>query len=277
MKVQVYGSGCEKCKKLAANVQTAAETLGVRIELEKVTDINAITDAGIMMTPALAVDGRIVSVGKVLSPEDAAKFLKPSACSCGGTCEVKEAAAPEPEKPSCGCGGSAPAEESGSCCCCGGGKNGKKILTAVLLLFVVASVAFMAVREINDRKTAGASAETAVKSPVPASKNVLSVYYFHGTRRCVTCSKIEQLARAAMESGFAGAVKKGELVFRSVNVDEQANAHFVNDFKLASSTVVMERNGKFEKFDDVWNLVGEPEKFTAYLQKGAAKMMEASR
>ena len=84
MKIQVYGSGCDKCKKLAANVETAARNLGLEIELEKVTDIAAITDAGILMTPALAVDGKIVSSGKVLSSEELEKRLNDKPCSCGG-------------------------------------------------------------------------------------------------------------------------------------------------------------------------------------------------
>ena len=64
MKMQIYGSGCDKCRKLAANAETAARKLGIEIELEKVSDINAITDAGVMMTPALAINGKVVSSGK---------------------------------------------------------------------------------------------------------------------------------------------------------------------------------------------------------------------
>ena len=81
MKIQVLGSGCDKCKKLAANAQEAAAKLGLDCEIEKITDINKITEFGVMMTPALVVDGKVVCVGKVLSPDEIGAFLKPAPCS----------------------------------------------------------------------------------------------------------------------------------------------------------------------------------------------------
>jgi small redox-active disulfide protein 2 len=65
-KIQVLGSGCPKCQKLAANVEQAAKDLGIEFEIEKVTDINEIMSYGVMMTPALVVDGDVKSVGKVV-------------------------------------------------------------------------------------------------------------------------------------------------------------------------------------------------------------------
>jgi small redox-active disulfide protein 2 len=65
MRLQVLGTGCPKCKQLAANVEAAAEELGLDCELEKVTDINEILKFGVMMTPALAVDGEVKVAGRV--------------------------------------------------------------------------------------------------------------------------------------------------------------------------------------------------------------------
>jgi small redox-active disulfide protein 2 len=65
MKIQILGTGCPKCKKLAENAEAAAKALGVAYTLEKVTDINQIMSFGVMMTPALAVDGVVKVVGKV--------------------------------------------------------------------------------------------------------------------------------------------------------------------------------------------------------------------
>jgi len=64
-KLQILGTGCPKCKKLAENTEAAAKALGIEYELEKVTDINEIMKMGVMMTPALAIDGEIKVVGKV--------------------------------------------------------------------------------------------------------------------------------------------------------------------------------------------------------------------
>ncbi len=69
MKIQILGTGCPKCKKLAENAEAAARELGIDYELVKVTDINEIMEFGVMMTPALAVDGQVKVVGKVPGPQ----------------------------------------------------------------------------------------------------------------------------------------------------------------------------------------------------------------
>lgn len=75
IKFQVLGSGCAKCKTLGQHAEAAAKALGLEYELEKVTDMNAIIDAGVMTTPALAVDGEVKSAGRVLSVEEIKKLL----------------------------------------------------------------------------------------------------------------------------------------------------------------------------------------------------------
>jgi small redox-active disulfide protein 2 len=74
-KLQVLGTGCAKCLALAANTEAAAKELGIAYELEKVTELNRIMSFGVMMTPALAVDGVVKVVGKVLSPADIKKLI----------------------------------------------------------------------------------------------------------------------------------------------------------------------------------------------------------
>ena len=74
-KIQILGTGCPKCMKLTANAQEAAKQAGIEYEIEKVTEINKIMNFGVMMTPALAIDGEVKSVGKVLSAEEIKKLL----------------------------------------------------------------------------------------------------------------------------------------------------------------------------------------------------------
>ena len=74
-KIQILGTGCPKCKKLAENAAAAATALGIEYELEKVTDINRIMAFGVMMTPALAVDGEVKLVGKVPDVESVKALL----------------------------------------------------------------------------------------------------------------------------------------------------------------------------------------------------------
>ena len=76
MKLQVLGTGCPKCKKLAELTEAAAQELGIAYELEKVTDINEIMACGVMMTPALAIDGEVKVVGKVPALEEIKELLR---------------------------------------------------------------------------------------------------------------------------------------------------------------------------------------------------------
>ena len=74
-KIQILGTGCAKCKKLADNAETAARELTLEFEMEKVTDINEMMKYGVMMTPALVVDGEVKVVGKVPSADEIKKML----------------------------------------------------------------------------------------------------------------------------------------------------------------------------------------------------------
>jgi small redox-active disulfide protein 2 len=74
-KIQILGTGCPKCKKLAENAEVAAKELNLEFEVEKVTDINEMMKFGVMMTPALVVDGQVKFVGKVPSPDEIKHML----------------------------------------------------------------------------------------------------------------------------------------------------------------------------------------------------------
>jgi len=74
-KIQILGTGCPKCKKLSENAEAAAKDLGIEYSLDKVTEINEIMKFGVMMTPALAIDGQVKSAGKVVPPNEIKKML----------------------------------------------------------------------------------------------------------------------------------------------------------------------------------------------------------
>jgi len=74
-KIQILGTGCPKCKALTANAEQAAKEAGIEYEIEKVQDINDIISFGVMSTPALAVDGKVLFTGKVLSAEEIKKLI----------------------------------------------------------------------------------------------------------------------------------------------------------------------------------------------------------
>jgi len=74
-KIQILGTGCPKCKKLTEDAEAAAKALGIEYTLEKVTGINDIMKFGVMITPALVVDGVVKAAGRVPSSDEIKKML----------------------------------------------------------------------------------------------------------------------------------------------------------------------------------------------------------
>ncbi|MFP3904350.1 MAG: thioredoxin family protein [Armatimonadota bacterium] len=76
MKIQILGTGCPKCKKLAANAEEAIANTGLDAEIEKIEKLPEIMEFGVMTTPALAIDGEVKAKGKVLSAEQIQDLLE---------------------------------------------------------------------------------------------------------------------------------------------------------------------------------------------------------
>ena len=74
-RIQILGTGCGKCEKLTANAEAAASELGIEYEIEKVKDLGEIMKFGVMLTPALAINGAVKTVGKVPSTDEIKKML----------------------------------------------------------------------------------------------------------------------------------------------------------------------------------------------------------
>jgi small redox-active disulfide protein 2 len=76
MKIEIFGTGCPKCKTTEKNVRKAVEELGIQAEILKVEDLHQIIDRGVMMTPAVFIDGEAKIVGRVPSPDELKKLLQ---------------------------------------------------------------------------------------------------------------------------------------------------------------------------------------------------------
>ena len=236
MDIKIYGSGCAKCVTLAENVKTALAGSDIAASVEKVSDIDAIVSRGILTSPALEIDGEIVSSGRILSPDEIRKLIPGASAPADDATRSKSSAV-------------------------------RHIVAAALVLFAFAGIVWPIMRDRN------AAQSTAAQPAPPSTKNVTTLYYFHGTQRCVTCNKIEAQTRAVAETKFAAALADGTLRFKSVNVDEPANEHFVSDFQLTSGTVVVRRGTDYKRLDDVWKLVHDEAAFTRYIQDGVAAML----
>ncbi|MFH1066755.1 MAG: nitrophenyl compound nitroreductase subunit ArsF family protein [bacterium] len=117
--------------------------------------------------------------------------------------------------------------------------------------------------------------ETTASKPI----SQVVVYYFHGTLRCPSCHLIEQYAKETVERDFAGQLSSGRAVFKIINVEEKGNEHFTNDYQLYTKSVVVSlvKNGKEEKWKnlkEVWPLLRNKEKFSAYVKDEVGKYLK---
>ncbi len=76
MKIEILGTGCAKCKRLEENTRKAVEELGIDAEIAKIEDISEISTRGVMMTPALAIDGKTKSKGELLNTEQIKELIQ---------------------------------------------------------------------------------------------------------------------------------------------------------------------------------------------------------
>ncbi len=98
------------------------------------------------------------------------------------------------------------------------------------------------------------------------------VYYFHSTQRCATCRAIESQAYGALQSGFAEAVKSGEIVWKVANYEDNANAGLTDHFDIQASVVVLAKMGdgeivQWKRLDEVWALRDDEPAFAAFMHR----------
>jgi len=156
----------------------------------------------------------------------------------------------------------------------------KSIVSTVLLLFVAASLVYV---------VAGGRREAAAPAPEPgvaqantddAAASRVVAYYFHGTIRCRTCLAIEASARDVLEAEFPDRFAAGSLEWRSVDMEDPDNEHFVKEFELASGSLVLaeERGGtvtRWKNLEEVWTLIGE-DGFDDYVARNTRAFLNAT-
>ncbi len=155
----------------------------------------------------------------------------------------------------------------------------KKVVTALLLLFVAGGIAWVGVRA--SRKAKAPAPQVGVENPSAAPGSVedrVVVYYFHGRVRCVSCNKIEALAKKTIGEGFASDLKAGRLAQVVVDVDQAGNEHFVKDYALSGSAVVLVdgragSGGRWKNLPDVWTLLDDEAAFSKYIRENVSAIL----
>ena len=262
IKIQVLGTGCAKCADLAQNAESAAKAAGVEYELEKVTDVQQIMKFGVLSTPALVVDGKVVSSGKRLSSAEIAPFLKPaggvaavpvSACCSSGCCCSPAAEAKPAAKAACDCdctskGGTQPCScasgtgAAGSGCCCSGGGRGSSLRLWLFPLIALAVAGVLLLKEKNkpvEPTTKPAMAAVGVRSTgelraVKALPKLVDL----GAIGCKPCVIMDGVLEE-LRKGYAG---KLEVEFINVKTEPEKTATY--KIGLIPTQVWLDASGK---------------------------------
>lgn len=182
----------------------------------------------------------------------------------------------------------------------------KSATTLILLVFVAASVVYLVVGGSGGAEgvtaeairpgpsptaTTGVPVEGAGMEPVatkpPAAETAeaetdgrhVVVYYFHRTQRCRTCLAMQAYTQQALEEGLEDVLESGALEWREVNVDQPGNEHFVNEYDLYASALVMveEEGGRVlrsKKLEQIWQLARDEWKFKEFVRDEALAYLE---
>jgi hypothetical protein len=151
----------------------------------------------------------------------------------------------------------------------------RKIPTIILLVFIGASIIYL----IFDR--IGTSPEVGVGDTITAVDipQLIKAYYFHATKRCRTCLEIERLADDVVTAEFRDDLDAGTITWDIVNYESPGNEHFVEDYGLMYSSLILVKyeNGRetgWTNLEKVWDLVWQPEAFSAYVSDEIRSLLD---
>jgi hypothetical protein len=156
-------------------------------------------------------------------------------------------------------------------------KKNTVIIRVALLAFVAVAIGYMFLRDRGSSSTEAATKTATAPSPGGAS---FVAYYFHGTRRCVTCRAIEAQAQEAITTRFAEELRQGRLKWAAINLEDIGNDHYATDFGVTGSTLVIAqvsrgRPARFAKLEKVWQLVHDKPAFMDYVAAEVTAFMKA--
>jgi hypothetical protein len=151
--------------------------------------------------------------------------------------------------------------------------NAKSIIRMGLLTVIGIAVGSWAMKEFGPAQALGNAAKS-----MPRADGV-TVINFHGEKRCRTCIAIGKMARKTLDEEFAVEEKAGKVRWEQINYDEPANAHFVKDYSLVSSTVLVTlwkdgKEVKWTRLDAVWDHVGDEPVFRSYVAQGVRDLLK---
>lgn len=243
--ITIYGPGCARCEELELRTRQAVNALSGQYTVRHEHDAAAIAAAGVLSTPALELDGKLLLSGKVPNLRELQALL---------STEVP-ASSDSPSEGACSCG-----------CACGCRKRsnfGKKLLVGA----VVTLVAIGVIKYLNHQQR---EQEAAVPAHA-AEQGVRAVYYTFGPR-CVTCVRMETWAREVIQERFARELADGTLRFET----QEADAAAVQQYGLTTKSLMLHCGGEHPRYVNlsrIWELSRDEAAFKDYVEAEIKKIL----
>lgn len=156
----------------------------------------------------------------------------------------------------------------------------KAIIRALLLLFVVGSLAYVVVRDAGDTNDAADDPDELVLAVEGVEPDVV-VYFFDGDFKCASCEMIEAYTLEAMNTLFSDELASGALSYRKHNTDRPRHAHFIDEYRLITKSLVMveRENGeqvRWKNLDKIWDLSYDKAKFLEYVRANTQEYLDGA-
>lgn len=159
----------------------------------------------------------------------------------------------------------------------------KEAVTNSLLMFVAATCVVLIVKAVSPTQVIYSNAGVSPvaqddRKPAVAMQNGYQVYYLHGNVRCPTCRTIEATAQEAVETGFADALRNGQVQWQVINYEVPGNEHYTQDYEIAAPSVVLAKlvegeQTQWKALPEVWELVDDKPAFISFVQNSLREFM----
>jgi hypothetical protein len=150
-----------------------------------------------------------------------------------------------------------------------------RIMSIVLGLFVVAGLAWAVVKNIPSAEKKPVATVTATDKPC---NDCVIATYFHGNARCPSCIKIEKWSHESISGAFADDLANKKLFWRTLNVEEDANRHYIDDYKIYTKSLILTVNKggsevRWQNLEEVWRKLGDQNQFRDYVVNETRKAL----
>jgi len=165
-----------------------------------------------------------------------------------------------------------------------------KQIYQMLILFVFITIYGLSTIYANDRTVENTKTEVSLSVDSTRQADVqmakgskviyeITAYYFHGTQRCATCLSIEKQSKAALDTVYSDKTSAMKIQFVAINTQEKENQHFVNDYHLDGSSLILtvrknQKEVKWKNLQDVWLFTNDSSKFYDYVKSETMQFLK---